>query len=308
MAAADDIERFPLVGIQQGKIMTNKNHRIPCLTPRLLLWSHEVLFLGACLSRQAPYRTTQELMVVCLEGSLTIRPESHAPVSTRSCLIPPGTWLDRTLIEGHGPVLGIYFLAPFSQDYPALASRMTHQGDGLYCHHQEETAVIRAMTDARNQPVITPGEARSLVRDTLIPPALQGLTFREYDPRALTVAKRIREDLHDAPSLTTLANEVNLSESRLEKLFKEQAGLPITQYRLRYRVFISTIIMALGYSVTEAALLAGFSNSAHLSRCYRQVNGVTPSSTFLNKPYLDSVIDKSAMALVTPLLEGQPAV
>ncbi len=308
MAAADDIEGFPLVGIQQGKNMTNKNNHIPCTTPRLLVWSHDVLFLGTCPSRQEPYRTTQELMVVCLEGSLTIRPGRDAPVSTRSCLIPPGAWLDRTLIEGHKPVLGIYFLAPFSQDYPALASRMTHLGNGLYCHHQEETAVIRAMTEARNQPVITPGEARTLVRDILIPPALQGLTFREYDPRALTVARRIREDLHDTPSLNTLANEVNLSESRLEKLFKEQAGLPITQYRVRYRVFISTIIMALGYSITEAALLAGFSNSAHLSRCYRQVNGVTPSSTFLNRPYLDSVLDKSATALVTPLLEGQPAV
>ena len=66
--------------------------------------------------------------------------------------------------------------------------------------------------------------------------------------------------------------------------------------------------MALGYSVTEAALLAGFSNSAHLSRCYRQVNGVTPSSTFLNPPYLNSVLDPSAARLVEPLLDGQPAI
>lgn len=290
--------------------MTNKNntHYIPCKTPRLLIWSREVLFLGTCFNRQEAYRSTQELMVVCLQGSLSVKAGSGPAISTRTCLIPPGVWLDRNLIESRQAVLGIYFLAPFSQDHAALASQMQAVGQGIFCHHPEEPAVIRAMMHVRNEPGVTTREARSVIRDALIPGPLQGLVFRDYDSRALTVAKRIRADLHDAPSLATLAEEVNLSESRLEKLFKEQAGLPITQYRVRYRVFISTIIMALGYSVTEAALLAGFSNSAHLSRCYRQVNGVTPSSTFLNPPYLDSVLDPSASRLVDPLLEGQPEV
>lgn len=288
--------------------MTNKNNTnyIPCKTPRLLIWSREVLFLGTCFNRQEPYRTTQELMVVCLQGTLSVKAGNGPAISTRSCLIPPGVWLDRSLIESRQAVLGIYFLAPFSQDHAALASQMQEVGQGIFCHHPDEAAVIRAMMHVRNQPGVTTREARSIIRDALIPRPLQGLVFRDYDPRALTVAKRIRADLHDAPSLAILAEEVNLSESRLEKLFKEQAGLPITQYRVRYRVFISTIIMALGYSITEAALLAGFSNSAHLSRCYRQVNGVTPSSTFLRPPYLHSALDSSAEELVAPLVHDQP--
>ncbi|MFC4258195.1 helix-turn-helix domain-containing protein [Marinobacter lacisalsi] len=290
--------------------MTNKNNtnHISSKTPRLFIWSREVMFLGTYVSRQEPYRTTQELMVVCLQGTLNVKAGEGPPISTRTCLIPPGIWLDRKLIESRQAVLGIYFLAPFSQDHAALASHMTEVGQGIFCHHADESAVIRAMMKVRNQSVITTQEARSIIRDALIPKPLQGLVFREYDPRLLTVAKRIRAELHDSPTLTELANEVNLSESRLEKLFKEQAGLPITQYRVRYRVFISTIIMALGYSVTEAALLAGFSNSAHLSRCYRQVNGVTPSSTFLNPPHLEAILDSSATSLVAPLLEGQPAI
>lgn len=290
--------------------MTNKNNTsyIPCKTPRLLIWSREALFLGTCFSRQEPYRTTQELMVVCLQGTLSIRTGNGPAVSTRTCLISPGVLLDSNVIESHQAVLGIYFLAPFSQDHAALASQMQGVGKGIFCHHPDETAVIRAMIQVRNEPVITTKAARSIVRNALIPGPLQGLIFRDYDPRALTVAKRIRAGLYDTPSLAALAEEVSLSESRLEKLFKEQAGLPITQYRVRYRVFISTIIMALGYSITEAALLAGFSNSAHLSRCYRQINGLPPSATFLNPPYLDSVLDPSATSLVEPLLEGQPEV
>ena len=266
------------------------------------------MFLGTCFSRQEPYRTTQELMVVCLQGTLSIKAGEGPAISARTCLIPPGLWLDRNLIENRQAVLGIYFLAPLSQDHAAIASQMQEVGQGIFCHHANEPAVIQAMMRVRNQAVTTTGDARSMIRDSLIPKPLREMVFREYDPRALTIAKRIRADFHDAPSLAMLADEVNLSESRLEKLFKEQAGLPVTQYRVRYRVFISTIIMALGYSVTEAALLAGFSNSAHLSRCYRQVNGVTPSSTFLRPPYIDSVLDPSATSLVEPLLSGQPAI
>lgn len=265
------------------------------------------MFLGTCFSRQEAYRTTQEVMLVCLHGQMTIR-AGGAPVTTRSCLLPPGTWLDDKVIDCRRAVTGLYFLAPFSQDYPTLASIMTALGHGIHCHHPDEQALIGAMKTARNRSGITTTAARSLVRDALIPPDRRGLTFREFDPRVIDVARQLRTSVHHAPPLAELAESVNLSESRLEKLFKEQTGLPITQYRVRYRVFISTIIMALGYSVTEASLLAGFSNSAHLSRCYRQVNGVTPSSTFLSQPYVESLLDDSATGLVAALLEEQSAV
>ncbi|MCK7543919.1 AraC family transcriptional regulator [Marinobacter bryozoorum] len=285
----------------------NNNATSQCLrTPRLVILGREAAFLGTCLSRQEVYRTTQELMLVCLHGEMVIQPGAGNSIVTRSCLVPPGVLLDQTRIDTRKAVMGLCFLQPFSQDYPALASLMVPLEEGICYRHPDEDDLIRAMTRARNQPGISAGTAVKRIRQALIPERLRGLTFREFDPRVLAVARRIRTSLHNAPPLARLAREVDLSESRLEKLFKEQAGLPITQYRVRYRVFISTIIMALGYSVTEAALLAGFSNSAHLSRCYRQVNGLTPSSTFLSPPYLDSVIDESAIELVNPLLEGQP--
>lgn len=286
--------------------MTNKNNpSTQChKAPRILLRAREVIFLGSCRSRQEVYRTTQELMLVCLKGSMTIRHWDGSPVTTGTCLVPPGILLDRHRIDMREAVMGICFLPPLSQAYPALASLMAPVGDGIYCHHPHEAKVIATMTDVRNKGGITAGTASAMIRASLIPEHLQNLTFREFDPRVLTVARRIRTSLHDAPALSDLAREVRLSESRLEKLFKEQAGLPITQYRVRYRVFISTIIMALGYSVTEAALLGGFANSAHLSRCYRQVNGLTPSSTFLHPPCLDALLDDSAIELVAPLLEG----
>ncbi len=264
------------------------------------------MFLGTCFSRQETFRTTQDVLLVCLQGQMVVRAGAREPVTTRSCLLPPGVLLDDTLLDNSRAVMGIYYLAPYSQDYPALASVMACLEGGICCHHPDEDALIRAMKAVRNEPGITAAEARARIRRILIPPPLRGLSFREFDPRVISVARQVRTNFHTAPSLSELAESVSLSESRLEKLFKEQTGLPITQYRVRYRVFISTIAMALGYSVTEASLLAGFSNSAHLSRCYRQVNGLTPSSTFLSQPYVDAILDDSAVELVDTLLDPQP--
>ncbi len=284
----------------------NKNLPGQCQrAPRLLICSRQVIFLGTCFSRQEVYRTTQEMMLVCLRGRMTIRPQGGGLISARTCLVPAGALLDQTRIDTREAVMGLCFLPPFSQHYPMLASLMTPLEDGIFYQHPDEDDIIHTMIQVRNQPVIGAAEGQRRIHQALIPEHLRQLSFREFDSRVLAVAARIRTSLQDAPTLAELAREVQLSESRLEKLFKEQAGLPITQYRVRYRVFISTIIMALGYSVTEAALLAGFSNSAHLSRCYRQINGVPPSSTFLSAPYVDSILDESAVRLVDELLEGQ---
>ncbi|WP_181919375.1 helix-turn-helix transcriptional regulator [Alkalilimnicola ehrlichii] len=121
------------------------------------------------------------------------------------------------------------------------------------------------------------------------------------------MARRIRESSLENIPLSQFADAVRLSTSRLEKLFKEQVGLPITQYRTRYRVFISSILMALGHSMTEAALSAGFSSSAHLSRAYRAINGMTPSAVFLKPPCLNTIVDRSALNVVAPVLAGKRA-
>ncbi|SFR53536.1 AraC-type DNA-binding protein [Marinobacter daqiaonensis] len=273
-----------------------------------MVHSRELLFLGTCFGRQEAHRRTQDVLYVALKGSLRLRTGRGRPTTVRTCLVPTGLWIDESILSTSQAVVAVYFLAPFSQDHPALASLMAEALPGIFCNHPHEDDVVSAMVEVRRQPDISVGTALSRVREPLFPDHVRNLEFREYDPRVVHVARRIRESLTANMTLAELAEEVHLSESRLEKLFKEQAGLPVTQYRMRYRVFISTIIMALGYSVTEAALLAGFSSSAHLSRCYRAINGITPSATFLQPPYVHAVLAPSAYRLVEPLLESQSVV
>ncbi len=286
--------------------MSKKKNTPVCLrTPKFYIWNREAIFLGTCYARHQTHRTTQEKLILCLKGSLIVRTASGAPVETRSCLMGPGLWFTKSMLDASKAVIAIYFLQPFSQDYAALASLMTEAIPGVYYDHPHEEALISAAVDIRNQPEASPTETRSLIREALFPPHVVGVIFRETDPRVITIARTVRESLHNQPTLAEMAEDVHLSESRLEKLFKDQVGLPITQYRLRYRVFIGTILMAMGHSVTDAALYAGFSSSAHFSRSYRAINGMTPSTVFLRPPYLHPVIDDSAAELVASLVKGQ---
>src|SRR5690554_3922934 len=103
-------QRLPRTGQYRKVMSNNKNSPGQCQrAPRLLICSREVMFLGTCLSRQEVYRTTQEMMLICLQGRLTIRPERGSQLEARTCLVPAGTLLDQTRIDTRRAVMGLCF-------------------------------------------------------------------------------------------------------------------------------------------------------------------------------------------------------
>lgn len=109
---------------------------------------------------------------------------------------------------------------------------------------------------------LTPNNAMGLALDTRILRALEHLDSR--------MGHQVR--------LAEIAHEVALSQSRLEHLFKEQVGIPISRYRLWSRTRAALMLMATKRPLTDIALDAGFSDSAHLSRTFRQMIGISPST------------------------------
>ncbi len=78
--------------------------------------------------------------------------------------------------------------------------------------------------------------------------------------------------------LSDAAAAVNLSAGRLRHLFVAQTGLPFKTYVLWLRLTRAVERFAAGSSLTQAAHDAGFSDSAHLSRTFRRMFGVTPAA------------------------------
>ena len=107
---------------------------------------------------------------------------------------------------------------------------------------------------------------------------LTGVQFKaNVDNRILKVMSIIQDNISETTLARTLAESIYISEDRFLHLFKEQLGLPLRQYILYQRIMFATKEFLSGKSLTEAAFSAGFSDSAHFSRTFHEINGVKPS-------------------------------
>jgi len=94
-------------------------------------------------------------------------------------------------------------------------------------------------------------------------------------------------------SLKVLSNYIGLSEGRLIHLFKEQMGVPIRRYLLWLRMIESIKIVLGGASLTTAAHETGFSDSAHLSRTFKTMFGMTPKEILKNSQFVQAIFCQS---------------
>ncbi|WP_212748369.1 helix-turn-helix domain-containing protein [Pseudoalteromonas phenolica] len=72
-----------------------------------------------------------------------------------------------------------------------------------------------------------------------------------------------------------IAAELNLSESRFLHLFKDTMQIPWRPYLLWRRLICALQTLQQGKTATEAAYIAGFSDSAHLSRTFKKQFGLS---------------------------------
>jgi len=115
------------------------------------------------------------------------------------------------------------------------------------------------------------------------------------DPRVLTVTDLIKQSIASESDflIEQIAEKVYLSPSRLRHLFQEQIGLSMQRYILWQRLLNALQSIASGDSLTQAAYIAGFADSAHLTRTYRMMFGHTPSEIFKNSHFVQAVLCES---------------
>jgi len=99
----------------------------------------------------------------------------------------------------------------------------------------------------------------------------------EPDARVLRVLRLLAAEPDAPPSLPEAAAAVRLSPGRLRHLFVQETGLHFRGYLLWLRLGRAVAVLAGGGALTEAAHVAGFADSAHLSRTFRRMFGLAPS-------------------------------
>lgn len=117
-----------------------------------------------------------------------------------------------------------------------------------------------------------------------------GVPARELHPAIEKAARLIRDGDRQDGTLDQIAHDVGLSASRLSRLFKEQTGSNLVDFRNRQRVARFQELYGAGSRRTllEAALDAGFGSYPQFHRVIRQTLGCSPKEyarRARNEPY-----------------------
>lgn len=105
-----------------------------------------------------------------------------------------------------------------------------------------------------------------------------GTSAAEPDARVREILAWVQARLDYPVSLADAAELAGLSKARVRHLFVEQTGLPFRTYLLWLRLMKGLEAFASGASLTDAALGAGFSDSAHFSRTFRRMFGTAAAA------------------------------
>ena len=109
------------------------------------------------------------------------------------------------------------------------------------------------------------------------------------DERIQKIADYLRDSRPSDIDLKYVANLIDLSPSRLMSLFAQQMGLPMSQFLLWTKMRHAVTLLQSDYSITEVAQASGFSDSAHLTRTFRQFYGIKPS-VLANSNYVQLMV------------------
>lgn len=107
---------------------------------------------------------------------------------------------------------------------------------------------------------------------------ITGAASNVADERIRAAMKFIRAKSTEKVTCQDVADAVHLSQSRFSHLFREQVGMTFAAYLIYQRIMYVYTQMLRGRSITEAALEAGFSSSAHFADINRRVFGISAST------------------------------
>ncbi|MGQ4878558.1 AraC family transcriptional regulator [Billgrantia sp. LNSP4103-1] len=100
------------------------------------------------------------------------------------------------------------------------------------------------------------------------------------DPGIPSAIVKVRQRLDDMPHRTVtlgeLADMAGLSRYRLLRCFAQALGITPHAYLIQRRIQLARRLIAAGEPLSQAAIIAGFSDQSHMSRAFSRQFGLSP--------------------------------
>lgn len=236
----------------------------------LISWGVRAVYIGPGFQLPA-HRNTVAVLALALNGLMSVASDPLNPAKgfrlCRSVLIEPNQLhLIKMTREEHAFV----YVDALSHDLVKLRAKCACRGKGLHFDFLHETEVIDIL-GGMSRDAMSWSKTQSLLADRL------GFGAHRSDPRIARVVQALLSDPDDAHSAKDWATKVGLSSSFFQHLFKQTVGVSFRRFRLWARMRIALRHAMQGASLTQAAMLAGLSSSAHLSTAFKEMFGISPS-------------------------------
>ncbi len=198
--------------------------------------------------------------IVIAPAGLDIEDVAGGRTRTRAAVIPPH------LRHGHGDC--------------THAALMFLDGDDVTSRELSRDAEPRCETWTRDTlDVVVPRDPTPAQARALIDSILAGLAVDRVAPPRHPAARRMCAYLDgaDEVDLAKLSHEAGLSPRQMRHAFARDVGVPMRAYLRWKRVRRAIAAVEEGANLSAAAAAAGFADSAHLSRVFREQFGITPT-------------------------------
>jgi AraC-like DNA-binding protein len=221
--------------------------------------------------RSAPHAHHAMHLVVALDGSIRVRAaNARAWQTAAGVLSAPDV---AHAIDARGADVLLVFFDPESDAGEAMRAAFdgplrivdTDARDRIAALGVDPVAIMRARGEAWTRGAIAALGAKAL-RARRVHPRVRALLrhVQSLPPRGDT-------------SLEALAAVVGLSPSRLMHAFTESIGLPLRPYLVWLKLQRAAAGIATGLPLAQAAIAAGFSDAAHMTRTFKRMFGMPPS-------------------------------
>lgn len=106
------------------------------------------------------------------------------------------------------------------------------------------------------------------------------------DCRVDAAINYIKTNIAEPFLLEDISSQLSISSRYLRVIFEKQVGMSMQRYRLWQRLFIAIQCISQGMDFTDAAHAAYFTDSAHFSKTFRTMFGLSPSKILKNTPVI----------------------